>query len=57
MLKQGLGCSGFYDNEEVEVAVRELLTTQETCIYGDGIFKIVRRSHRFVSFLGDHAEK
>jgi len=31
-LNQILGGSGFYDNEEVEKAVRELLRTQETCI-------------------------
>jgi hypothetical protein len=40
-LKQGLGSGGLYDNEEVEMAVRELLRTQETCIQGDGAFKIV----------------
>jgi hypothetical protein len=40
-LNQGLGVSEFYDNEEVEMAVREILTTQEICIYRDGIFKIL----------------
>jgi len=57
MLKQGLGCSGIYDNEEVEVAVRELLRTRETCIYGEGIFKIVKTIDRCINFLGDYAEK
>ena len=41
----------------MEKDVRELLTTQVICIYGEGIFKIVRRSDGFVNFLGDHAEK
>ena len=46
MSKQGLGCSGFCDHEEVEKAVRELLRTKETCIFRDGIFKIVRSCHK-----------
>jgi len=45
MLKQGLGGSGYCDNEEAERAVRELLRTQETCIFNDGVFRIVRRCH------------
>jgi hypothetical protein len=57
MLKQGLRSSGIYDNEEVEMVVRKLLRTQEPCIYGEGIFKFVRRIDRFINFLGDLAEK
>ena len=39
------------------MAIRELLRKQKTCIYGEGIFKFVRESDRFINFLGDHAEK
>jgi len=56
MLKQGLGCSGIYDNEEVEMAVRELLRRRETCIYVEGIF-IVRKINKFINFLGNYAGK
>jgi hypothetical protein len=41
----------------VEMAVRELSKTQGTCIYGEGIFKIVQRSDIFINFLVDHVEK
>jgi hypothetical protein len=57
MLKQGLGCSGIYDNKEVEIAVRELIRKRETCIYGEGIFKILKKIDRFINFLGDYAEQ
>jgi hypothetical protein len=46
-----------YDNEKVEMAVHELSRTQESCIYGEGIFKFVRRIDRFINILVDHAEK
>jgi hypothetical protein len=57
MLKQGWGISGLYDNEEAEMAVRELLKTKETCTQGDGVLKILLKIDSFVNFLAEYAGK
>jgi hypothetical protein len=42
----------FYNNEEVEVAVREWLQRQQPHFYHDGIFELVTRWDTCISVLG-----
>jgi hypothetical protein len=55
-LKQRLGGRRFND-DEVEMAVRDWLGMQQPDFYRDGIFKLVPRCDKCISVLGDYAEK
>jgi hypothetical protein len=56
-LKQHFGGRRFHNNEEVEMALRDLLRMQEPYFYRDGIFKVVPKWDKFISVLGNYVEK